>query len=42
VHEASTLRLNPALAVLAITRVAADTAGRVVEAALLVFPGESR
>ncbi|MFF9566844.1 GntR family transcriptional regulator [Streptomyces sp. NPDC014685] len=38
--EASTLRINSALAVLAITRVAADTAGRVVEAALLVFPGD--
>ncbi|MDX3247072.1 GntR family transcriptional regulator [Streptomyces sp. ME18-1-4] len=38
--EASTLRINPALAVLAITRVAADTAGRVVEAALLAFPGD--
>ncbi|MFE3267850.1 GntR family transcriptional regulator [Streptomyces sp. NPDC059215] len=38
--EASTLRINPGLAVLAITRVAADTAGRVLEAALLVFPGD--
>lgn len=38
--EASTLRINPTAAVLAITRVAADTAGRVVEAALLVFPGD--
>ncbi|MGW4727947.1 GntR family transcriptional regulator [Streptomyces shenzhenensis] len=38
--EASALRINSALAVLAITRVAADTAGRVVEAALLVFPGD--
>ncbi|MGW2888347.1 GntR family transcriptional regulator [Streptomyces griseoruber] len=38
--EASTLRINPTTAVLAITRVAADTAGRVVEAALLVFPGD--
>ncbi|MGW1715418.1 GntR family transcriptional regulator [Streptomyces sp. NPDC002156] len=38
--EASTLRINPTLAVLAITRVAADAAGRVVEAALLVFPGD--
>ncbi|MES4826258.1 GntR family transcriptional regulator [Streptomyces anthocyanicus] len=36
--EASTLRINTALAVLAITRVAADIAGRVVEVALLVFP----
>ncbi|MET8099316.1 GntR family transcriptional regulator [Streptomyces sp. NPDC005236] len=38
--EASTLRINPGLAVLAITRVAADIAGRVLEAALLVFPGD--
>ncbi|MFE7772614.1 GntR family transcriptional regulator [Streptomyces sp. NPDC057445] len=39
-EEASTLRISSALAVLAITRVSADTAGRVVEAALLVFPGD--
>ncbi|MFC8569436.1 GntR family transcriptional regulator [Streptomyces sp. NPDC057245] len=38
--EASALRINTALAVLAVTRVAADIAGRVVEAALLVFPGD--
>nr|WP_179382162.1 GntR family transcriptional regulator [Streptomyces sp. SA15] len=38
--EASTLRISSAVAVLAITRVAADSAGRVVEAALLVFPGD--
>ncbi|MET7988520.1 GntR family transcriptional regulator [Streptomyces sp. NPDC005281] len=38
--EATTLRINPGLAVLAITRVAADIAGRVLEAALLVFPGD--
>ncbi|MGW4948671.1 GntR family transcriptional regulator [Streptomyces parvulus] len=38
--EASTLRINTALAVLAITRVAADNTGRVIEAALLVFPGD--
>ncbi|MGA5427955.1 GntR family transcriptional regulator [Streptomyces koyangensis] len=37
--EASSLRINTALAVLAITRVAADNTGRVIEAALLVFPG---
>ncbi|MFF2504936.1 GntR family transcriptional regulator [Streptomyces sp. NPDC058067] len=37
--EASALRIRSAVAVLAITRVATDTAGRVVEAALLVFPG---
>lgn len=37
--EASALRLRSALAVLAITRVATDATGRVVEAALLVFPG---
>ncbi|WP_121712664.1 GntR family transcriptional regulator [Streptomyces sp. E5N91] len=38
--EASMLRINTTLAVLAITRVAADNTGRVVEAALLVFPGD--
>ncbi|MGW3850913.1 GntR family transcriptional regulator [Streptomyces fagopyri] len=38
--EASTLRINPGLAILAITRIAADTAGRVLEAALLVIPGD--
>ncbi|MEU3095644.1 GntR family transcriptional regulator [Streptomyces sp. NPDC006967] len=38
--EASTLRISTALAVLAITRQTADTAGRVVEAALLVLPGD--
>lgn len=40
-EEASTLRISTALAVLAITRVTADdTTGRVVEAALLVLPGD--
>ncbi|MDQ8706651.1 GntR family transcriptional regulator [Streptomyces sp. LHD-70] len=39
-EEASTLRISSALAVLAITRVAADIAGRVVEAAVLVLPGD--
>src|SRR5690606_8964323 len=39
-EEASTLRISSALAVLAITRQTADTAGRVVEAALLVLPGD--
>ncbi|WDT60036.1 GntR family transcriptional regulator [Streptomyces sp. G7(2002)] len=38
-EEVATLRISPALAVLAITRVAADSTGRVVEAALLVLPG---
>ncbi|MGW6055720.1 GntR family transcriptional regulator [Streptomyces sp. NPDC055189] len=38
--EASTLRISSALAVLAITRVTADITGRVVEAALLVLPGD--
>ncbi|MFD8421634.1 GntR family transcriptional regulator [Streptomyces sp. NPDC059466] len=38
--EASTLRITPGLAVLTITRVAADTAGRVLEVTLLVFPGD--
>ncbi|GAA4052072.1 GntR family transcriptional regulator [Streptomyces shaanxiensis] len=37
--EASALRLRNAVAVLAVTRVATDATGRVVEAALLVFPG---
>ncbi|MEU3094527.1 GntR family transcriptional regulator [Streptomyces sp. NPDC006967] len=39
-EEASTLRISSALAVLTITRQTADTAGRVVEAALLVLPGD--
>jgi GntR family transcriptional regulator len=38
--EASALRVGSAVAVLAITRVATDTTGRVVEAGLLVFPGD--
>ncbi|MEV0008445.1 GntR family transcriptional regulator [Streptomyces sp. NPDC047973] len=38
--EAATLRISPTLAVLAITRVATDTAGRVIEAALLALPGD--
>ncbi|MFG3035669.1 UTRA domain-containing protein [Streptomyces sp. NPDC048330] len=38
--EAATLRINSTLTVLAITRVVADTTGRVVEAALLVLPGD--
>ncbi|MFE4685647.1 GntR family transcriptional regulator [Streptomyces sp. NPDC056721] len=37
-EEAQILRISPNLAVLAITRVAVDSKGRVVEAALLVFP----
>ncbi|MFI8866820.1 GntR family transcriptional regulator [Streptomyces sp. NBC_01696] len=39
-EEASTLRISPALAVLVITRVGTDRTGRVVEAALLVLPGD--
>ncbi|MFF4285954.1 GntR family transcriptional regulator [Streptomyces sp. NPDC001633] len=39
-EEAATLRISSALAVLAITRVASDRMGRVVEAALLVLPGD--
>jgi GntR family transcriptional regulator len=39
-EEASTLRISSALAVLAITRVSADTAGRIIEAALVVLPGD--
>ncbi|GFH65746.1 MULTISPECIES: GntR family transcriptional regulator [Streptomyces] len=38
--EASTLRTNSTTPVLAITRVATDATGRVVEAAFLVFPGD--
>lgn len=38
--ETSVLRIGSAAAVLAITRVATDSTGRVVEAALLVFPGD--
>jgi GntR family transcriptional regulator len=38
--EASALRTGSSTAVLAIKRVATDTAGRVVEAALLAFPGD--
>ncbi|MFG2635815.1 GntR family transcriptional regulator [Streptomyces sp. NPDC048362] len=38
--EASALRLGSAAAVLAIARIATDTTGRVVEAALLAFPGD--
>ncbi|MFF9397716.1 GntR family transcriptional regulator [Streptomyces sp. NPDC014744] len=37
--EASGLRISSAVAVLAITRVAADSTGRVIEVAHLVFPG---
>ncbi|MFG2215787.1 GntR family transcriptional regulator [Streptomyces sp. NPDC048685] len=37
--EASPLRISSAAAVLAITRVAADSTGRVIEVAHLVFPG---
>ncbi|MFD8547103.1 GntR family transcriptional regulator [Streptomyces sp. NPDC059649] len=39
-EEATTLRISSTLAVLAITRVAADRTGRVVEAALLILPGD--
>ncbi|MEV8569791.1 GntR family transcriptional regulator [Streptomyces sp. NPDC051322] len=39
-EEAATLRISSTLAVLAITRVAADSTGRVVEAAFLVLPGD--
>ncbi|CAL9291108.1 GntR family transcriptional regulator [Streptomyces sp. SudanB25_2051] len=38
--EVSTLRTNSTAPVLAITRVATDSTGRVVEAAFLVFPGD--
>lgn len=39
-EEAATLRISSTLAVLAITRVTTDQAGRVVEAALSVLPGD--
>ncbi|WP_030152752.1 GntR family transcriptional regulator [Streptomyces sp. NRRL S-244] len=39
-EEATTLRIGTSLAVLSITRVATDTTGRAVEAALLVLPGD--
>ncbi|MGP3753755.1 GntR family transcriptional regulator [Streptomyces sp. IBSNAI001] len=38
--EASALRIGTTTAVLAITRIATDATGRVVEAALLTFPGD--
>jgi GntR family transcriptional regulator len=38
--EAMALRIRSAVAVLAITRVATDTTGRVVEVAFLAFPGD--
>ncbi|MET9731728.1 GntR family transcriptional regulator [Streptomyces sp. NPDC006458] len=38
--EASALQIHPGTAVLAVTRIATDNATRVVEAALLVFPGD--
>ncbi|WP_181493961.1 GntR family transcriptional regulator [Streptomyces sp. ScaeMP-e122] len=37
--EASALRIGTTTAVLAITRIATDSTGRVIEAALLAFPG---
>ncbi|MFJ7773946.1 GntR family transcriptional regulator [Streptomyces yangpuensis] len=39
-EEATTLRISSSLAVLSVTRVSTDAAGRVVEAALLVLPGD--
>ncbi|WP_406735176.1 GntR family transcriptional regulator [Streptomyces sp. NBC_01108] len=38
--EASALRIGSTTAVLAITRIATDSTGRVIEAALLTFPGD--
>lgn len=38
--EASALRIGSSMAVLTVTRIATDANGRVVEAALLVFPGD--
>ncbi|MFB6482953.1 GntR family transcriptional regulator [Streptomyces virginiae] len=40
VEETTALRIGASLAVLTITRVATDTAGRVVEASLLVLPSD--
>ncbi|MYV77972.1 UTRA domain-containing protein [Streptomyces sp. SID1046] len=39
-EEATALRISPTLAVLSLTRVSTDATGRVVEAALLVLPGD--
>ncbi|MFE9791319.1 GntR family transcriptional regulator [Streptomyces goshikiensis] len=39
-EEATALRISTSLAVLSLTRVATDSTGRVVEAALLLFPGD--
>ncbi|MGJ0152816.1 GntR family transcriptional regulator [Streptomyces sp. CH8.1] len=39
-EEAMTLRISPSLAVLSVTRVLTDASGRMVEAALLVLPGD--
>ncbi|MFJ6784659.1 GntR family transcriptional regulator [Streptomyces yangpuensis] len=39
-EEATTLRISTSLAVLSLTRVATDATGRVVEAALLLLPGD--
>lgn len=38
--EASALRIGTTTAVLAVTRIATDSGGRVIEAALLAFPGD--
>ncbi|MFF7441108.1 GntR family transcriptional regulator [Streptomyces sp. NPDC008122] len=38
--EATTLRISSMLAVLEVTRVSTDAAGRIVEAALLILPGD--
>ncbi|MFE7180604.1 GntR family transcriptional regulator [Streptomyces erythrochromogenes] len=39
-QEATALRISPSLAVLSLARVTTDASGRVVEAALLVLPGD--
>ncbi|GLV91809.1 hypothetical protein Slala04_32630 [Streptomyces lavendulae subsp. lavendulae] len=39
-EEATALRISSCLAVLSLTRVAIDATGRVVEAAILVLPGD--
>ncbi|MFD8790508.1 UTRA domain-containing protein [Streptomyces vinaceus] len=39
-EESAALRISPSLPVLSLTRVATNTAGRVVEVALIVLPGD--
>ncbi|MER7463555.1 UTRA domain-containing protein [Streptomyces sp. NPDC097981] len=39
-EESTVLRISASLPVLSLTRVATDTTGRVVEAALILLPGD--